>query len=479
MRDVYSSLRWMAVARAITQALSWVSTLLVMRLLSVDDYGLVAMATLFSGYLLFLSDLGLTPALISRREKDPNVLRAATGLSLVVGVALFVLMAITAPLISSYFRNDDLTPLVQVAALQFLVVGISTVPYAVLAIEMKFREISIAGMTSAFATTLVTLWLAWASYGAWSLIIGNVAGGVVKAVHMLVYAGGPMRPSAKLSQLRGVIRSSSLLLMDRSAFYWLMQIDSLIVGRRLGQATLGVLTVGKELALIPVSKLMEIVLPVGVAALSRLNADKVEYGIAYMKSLRMAMLIGFPALWGIALVAGDLVPLAIGEQWRPAALVVQIVAAVLPLRLAAAFSQMALQGLDRPALMLRNTASTLALAAALVLFGSQWGLLGVTIAWAIAIPFSFIVSLRSLCSCLPLSPRDVIVNVAQTAFPAIVMTLAVLAAQSLSTDWTAASRISLCIPVGALVWATTVRIFQPNLWIQGTENVRRMLGRSA
>jgi O-antigen/teichoic acid export membrane protein len=473
--EIFRSLRWVASAKAFSQVVSWVATIVVMRLLAPQDYGLVAMATLFSGFLLFLGDLGLGTALISRRSVPEDVLRAAYGASLAVGLTLCVLTVLAAPLVGAYFQNSAVTGLVRATGLLFIAVGISTVPRALLAVDMRFREISIAGMFSSVLATATTLLLAWRGFGAWSLISGSVAGALVRAVQLHLYVGRLPRPTLAIAPLRGLLRLSGYLLANMSVWYWYEQIDALIVGRRLGDAPLGLLTVGKELAFLPVSKVVEVTNQVALPSFSRLQDNPQNVADAYAKSIRLSSITGFPILWGLALTANDLVYLLLGSKWMAAVIVIQILCIVMPLRFAGALAAAVLQGIGRPDVTFWYTTQTLAISAALLLVGTSWGLVGVGIAWAISIPLGFALSLRALVSCVPARATAVLGDIGLAAAPALIMAVSVAAVQFAMTQSTPALRLTVSITVGCTIWLIAVRICANAIWQELTAFGMRFL----
>lgn len=426
---------------------------------------MVAMAGLLSGYLLFLGDMGLGTALISKREVDPRVIGSAYGVSAVVGLALFLMMVLSAPLISSYFGRPELTRLVQVSSTLFLAVGISTVPRALLAVEMKFREISIAGMASSLTATVVTLSLAFLGAGPYALVLGMVAGGFSRAILLQVFLGRMPVPSLALSPLKGLLRLSGFVLANMSVWYWYTQIDVLIVGRRLGDVSLGLLTAGKELAFLPVSKLMEVTNQVALPAFSRIQDDLVLVADRYSKSVRLAATLGFPILWGMAVTADDMVSVLLGPQWIMAVVVIQAMCVVMPLRLAGAFAATVLQGIGRPDLTFRYTFITLVVSVAILLVSTQWGLVGVTVAWCVSIPVGFYLGLRAVAGQLPVTARYVAKDLVRSALPSLVMVIVVFALKRaflLTLD--PAPRLAVSVIVGMASWLASIRTFSPSYW---------------
>lgn len=455
---------------------SWASTILVMRWLAPTDYGLVAMSGVFSGFLLYLGDFGLGTALISKREADPEVLRAAHGVSLLGGTALFLAMLAIAPLIGRFFANPSLVPLVQCGSILFLVIGASTVPRALLAMKMRFREISIVGLVSSLISTGTTLFLAWSGYGAWSLVVGTVAGGVSKALHLSWYAGRLPRPTLAVARLRGLLRLSWYLVANSAAYYWYEQIDALIVGRKLGDATLGYLSAGKSLAFLPVSKVAEITNQVALPAFSHMQHDPAGTAEAYSKAVRLSLIVSFPILWGLAVTAPDVVQVVLGSKWNQAILVIQLLSVVAPLRLASSFAGVALQGIGRPDLAFSYTLKSLILSVLLLLFGVNWGLSGVSIVWAFSISTVFLLGLKAVASCMPIVRRQIAKELILAAVPALVMAASVLGAQLVLEGVSPIVRLGIASLLGALVWFVSIQALSATHFRELMDVARRFRG---
>ena len=472
---VYNSLRWVASSKLIVQIVSWASTIVVMRLLAPADYGLVAMSGVFSGFLIFLGDFGLSTALISRRETDTTVLEAAFGLSLLGGLLLFVATFCAAPLVADFFSQPQLTSLVRVSGILFLTLAISTVPRAQLAIRMQFRSISYSTVVSSLATTCATLTLAWLGYGPWALVVGTVFGATVRAAHLQLQAGPFLRPSLNLNRLRGMLRLSGYLVAQNTAYYWYEQVDSLIVGRSLGDVSLGSLVAGKNLALTPVSKVAEVTNQVALPAFAHLQLEPRQAGTAYSTAVRLLAIISFPCMWGMAVTAPDLVPLLLGSKWHSAIIIVQVLSFGTPLRLAASVAGVGLQGVGRADLSFWYTLGALILTCLLLLVGVQWGLPGAAIAMSVSMTASFALGVLAISSCMPISRRKVLLDVLRAAAPAAVMATVVIYLRVNLDEVDTLVRLGACISAGIVTWAASSFAISPSHLIELRSTLRRIV----
>ena len=130
--QVLSGVRWTASVRLVSQAITWAMTLLVVRLLTPVDYGLLAMATVFVAFLTMFSELGLGPAVIQRRDVDVPMLKRVFGVILVIHVSLTLLLMIAAPWIAQFYREPRVSPVVRVLSLQFVIAALGVIPDAML-----------------------------------------------------------------------------------------------------------------------------------------------------------------------------------------------------------------------------------------------------------------------------------------------------------------------------------------------------------
>ena len=120
-----SGLKWNAGARLAGQVLNWAVTLVVIRLLAPEDYGLMSMTIVFVAFLGIFSDLGLGLSVVQSRDLDEQLLRKIYGMVLVSHVALFALLFFSAPLVAAFFGDPELVPLVQVISTQFALSAVS------------------------------------------------------------------------------------------------------------------------------------------------------------------------------------------------------------------------------------------------------------------------------------------------------------------------------------------------------------------
>ncbi len=174
-------------------------------------------------------------------------------------------------------------------------------------------------------------------------------------------------------------------------WYFGTQIDIFVAGRMLGSGSLGIYSLARTLASLPVDKLSTVVKPIALPAFSRLQ-DDVDQALLYLgKSMRILALISFPVFLGVSAVSYDLVPAVLGPRWTGVATPLAILAAAMTMRLTGIFLAPFLLGLGHFRTSLVNTCIITTLFGIAYVTGAHWGLLGVCVAAAVAYPLAFLV----------------------------------------------------------------------------------------
>jgi len=173
-QKVLFGLGWSAGAKFLGQLITWAVTIIVMRLLTPGDYGLMGMAGVFIGLLSLINELGFGAALIQKQEIDENTLRQMFGMLLLINFFLFLVLLLIAPLIGSFFHEPRVVPIVRLLSTQFIINPFVIIPYSLLQREMDFKKMSIVEFIAALSGSGITLWLVLNGWGVWSLVWGSM-----------------------------------------------------------------------------------------------------------------------------------------------------------------------------------------------------------------------------------------------------------------------------------------------------------------
>ncbi len=456
---VGSAFRWTAAAKFAAQLISWVGTLFVMRLLAPSDYGLAAISSAVLSIVSMIAEFGFGSALVQSRTLTRDQIRSVFGAALLFALASMGVVAALAPFLAAFFRAPEAQLLIQVASVNLLLYALTTVPDAMLRREMQFRGSSLAELAAGVLATVATVLMASFGYGVWALVLGSVCGSVLRIV--LLYAIVPDRvwPSFRIGEARSLVNFGRNVALARIASYVFSQADVLLAGRILSKTALGEYAVAMHLAMLPLSRVMGIITQVAFPAISQLHRSKRDIRPELLDGLRLTAYVVIPALWGIAGIAPWFVNVALGPHWSNAALPLQIVCAVLPLRLIGTLTSTAVQGVGRPDIDLKNALTGVAVLPPCFLVGGAFGTTGLACGWLVGLPVLMGINIHRTQSVLGISILDALKAIARPAACSALMFLTVrLVAAALHEAANTAAGLGLMIAVGAGVYAACVRV---------------------
>jgi teichuronic acid exporter len=463
-----SGLRWTAGVRLGSQVLTWAMTLVVIRLLSPADYGLLAMATVVIAFLSMVSEIGLGPAIVQKAVIEPGVLNRIFGLVLTINVAICILLALTAPAIAAFYQEERLVPLIRVMSLQFVISSFAVVPDALLQKEMEFRKRSLIDLGGAIFGGGTTLACAFGGLGVWSLVAGTFVSQSWRALGLNFAMGSWCRPSFSFVGLKQYVLFGGHLSLSGVLWFVYTQADVFIAGRWLGKEALGYYSVGMHLASLFNQRISGILNQVAFPAFSSIQHDLHQVGQKVLLASRILSFFAFPTLWGISAVAPEIVTIVLGAKWTPAILPLSALALVQPIRIVQMFVPNAIQGIGRGDVILKNAITACVMMPFAFLVGVNWGLLGLSIAWLVGSPLLFLANSMRNMPALEMRSIHLLKAMAPAAISAAVMFGAVMASRTmLGLDSAHATSLLTLVVVGATTYVAVS-------WFANREGLREV-----
>jgi PST family polysaccharide transporter len=294
-----------------------VTTAVLARLLSPADFGLVALALVFTALLESVADLGVGQALvIVRGDEDDVRSRAHTAFtfSVILGAALTLLTVAIAPLAARFFDQPELTALLAVLGTNFLLRALGNTHYALAQKRLEFRARTVAELADVIVRGLAGIALAMAGTGAWSLVVGYLAGTAV--LTGVLWGLVPFRPRLELRRayLRDLIGFGGTLSAVSVIGAVIANVDYVFIGRVLGPAALGLYTLGFRLPELIVINLAIVAGQVLFPAFAAV--DRGALADALLASLRYTLIVALPCAAALVVLAEPLTLAAFGERWR-------------------------------------------------------------------------------------------------------------------------------------------------------------------
>jgi teichuronic acid exporter len=387
---VVSAVGWSTGIKVAFQIVTWVMTLAVIRILTPDDYGLMAISQVFINFMAIFANLGLGDALVQQENASRPVAAAVFGVSIVLSAILTVLLSLAAYPIASLYNDPRLVLLIQVASLGFLCNGLSTLPRAYLTKSLRIRPMFIMEVSSGLIGSAVVVVLAYAGYGVWSLMLGTLAVNITRLVGFAVLtAEYYVRPTLNLALIRPLYSYGAYRTLSIIAWTLFTSADTLILGRLLGPAELGLYTVALNFAGMPLSKIAPVLNSVAFPAFAMVQVRPAEARFYAMKATRMMAVASVPVFFGISAVAPEIVDLVFGPKWEAATPILAVLSIAITFRAILLVIPNYLLGIGDARASFLCTAFGLLLFPPAFLIGCRWGVEGVCYAWLLGYPVMF------------------------------------------------------------------------------------------
>jgi lipopolysaccharide exporter len=382
---------WQGLAQGVAKAVVLVTTIILARLLSPEEYGLVALALVLIAYAETFADAGVAQALVYL-PRTREAARAALLISIAAGVLLAGGMFAAASAIATYFNDPAVAPLVQVLAVSILATSLSAVPDALLRRELLFHRITAATVIRALGSGSVTVGMALAGYGAWSLAVGTVAGSLLYAAATWILL--PDRVPLQIWRARGRDLRSNLHFGAPAAGSTLLaklifDVDYLIIGGILGAQALGYYTLAFRLPEFVILNVFFVLSTVTFPLYSLARNDPKRLRGGYLKSVQIQAVFGVSAGVGLAVVAPVLVPVLFGGQWADAVLPLVFLALYAAARSLGVGANDVYKALGRPGLSIKISLVRLVILVPVLMYATRWGIVGVACAqFCVALVFA-------------------------------------------------------------------------------------------
>jgi PST family polysaccharide transporter len=306
------------------RVLGFASTLVLARLLTPTDFGLVAMAVVVTAGLELLTLFNLDMALVQVKQLERRHLDSAWTVNLALGSALALAITVLTIPVAAFYREPRLEWLMPVLALKYLIESAANPGVVEFRRALAFRPEFHLQIWPKFAGIAVALPLAWWWRDYRALLAGLLVNATVAC--LLSYALHPYRPSWCLSEARGLFHFSRWLLLNNMMSFLRTRGADLIVGRMLGPASLGIFTVAWELSHLPSTEFLGPVNRVLFPSYVQLAHDPERLRDGFRVTLGWVTLIILPLCAGVAALAYPFVRVLLGEKWLEAVPLVAVLA---------------------------------------------------------------------------------------------------------------------------------------------------------
>ncbi|HUR96227.1 MAG TPA: lipopolysaccharide biosynthesis protein [Gemmatimonadales bacterium] len=361
------------------------------RLLSPSDFGLFGAAAVVVALSQIVSQIGVGPAIVQRKELDDEHVRVAFTISGVLGVVLGVVVWAAAPALAAFYRIPSVEPVLRGVAFLFPIDGLNTVGESLLTRQLRFRlfvAMDVASYVLGYAC--VGVLLAWQGYGVWALVGANLSQVTVRTIGMYLATMHPVRPSLNVRAGRDLLRFGFGHSLAQLGTVLSQQGDNMVVGRWLGPVALGVYGRAYSLMVLPATVFGKTVNRVLFPVMSQVQDERSRLAGAYERSLAVVALVALPISAFLWVVAPEFIPLLLGPKWMAVVLPFRMFSISLLFRMSSKISDASTKaaGAVYSRALLQGVFAVMVVGGSLI--GQRWGIGGVAVAVSVAMGVNWI-----------------------------------------------------------------------------------------
>lgn len=319
-----SGVSWSAAARYTSQGIQLGLAVLLMRLLSPEAYGLLAMAMVLIGFADAFKGMGLKSALVQKHDSTPRQTSTVFWFILMFSACLTALFVAAAPYAADFFGEPNLTGIVQWLSLLFVLGTVGIVPRSGLEKEMRFDALAKVDVTSVVLSGIVATTMAFTGWGVWSLVAQRLV--QVASKNVLVWGYSTWRPGAQFSftAAKELIQYGGNLTGFNMVNRLARAGDDLLIGKFMAAGSLGVYNRAYRLMMLPIKKVIRAVSDVLFPALSAIKNNEERVRRIFLRTVRAISFLTFPMMMGLIVVADVFVLALLGNKWEPAIPIIRV-----------------------------------------------------------------------------------------------------------------------------------------------------------
>ncbi len=436
--------KWLA------QILSWGVTLGVARLLSPEDYGVMAAAAILLGLSDLFAEAGVGRALVQKKGVTALDYAQAFTLSLIFSLTCYLALLGSAGWASRFLRTPELGMVLPVMGATILLVPFRTVPMGILDRRLAMKAQGLLHVISTALQAATVLTMAFLGAGYWSLVAGAIFARVFETLTLIALSGWRPRLSFSVRGARELLSYGAWVSGGSLLWYFYSNSDFVVVGRLEGPIVLGYYSLAFQLMSLPVQKVTANINQIAFPVFCRLEDDPSTVKRWYLRLNVLMIAVVLPTLLGAGLVARDGIAFLFGTKWLPAVVPFQLLCIVGLIGVVGASLISLLNAIGRPDINFKYCAvSACVFPVAFSVAGAYYGVVGVCLAWVIVYSLAVTLLLRLTGKITTITIHELVWAQAPVVVAGAVMAAAVMGVQvALGTSVPLAMRLFAAVSVG-------------------------------
>lgn len=306
---------WSAIDKGGVKTIAFVTSVIIARLLTPSDYGIIGMILVFIAVANIFIDSGMSQALVQRKNRTVSDMSTAFYFNVSVSVTCYLILFLCAPWISKFYNVNELSSILRILGLNIIISAFATVQRANLIINLDFRTIAFVNLSAVILSGIVGIWMAYSNYGVWALVGQQMAS--IGTGTFVYWLNGKWRPDIGFSKDSFLIlwRFGSKLLATGIISTIIREINSVAIGKIYRTSELGYYTRAVQTSDMVAMTTNEVINAVTFPVLSSLQDNREKMKEVYSKMLGMTAFFIFPIMTCLAVIASPFISVLLTDKW--------------------------------------------------------------------------------------------------------------------------------------------------------------------
>ena len=378
-----SGIKWSMLNQVIVQVSNLLIGILLTRLLTPDDFGLIAMVTVFTGFLAVFQDFGLGAYLIYKKEVSDKDYSTIFYTHFIIGIILAVLIFFFSGFIASFYDRKILKIITTVIAISFVIEPLNYVQLTILRKKLDFKSLFFVNSIGVIISGAIAIYMAYQGYGVWSIVVKLLLLSIIKTILLWIISNWKPRLLFSLSSLKEALKYSLPIVGNKSIGYFMRNTDNLIIGKLLGSVALGIYSRAYSLMMLPINQIGGVISGVFFASFSLIKDNIPVFRSNWLKINGYLAFILFPISTLIFIMAEAFVKSILGEQWIETIPIIRILS-IAGAAQGMSFVSYVYNALGDTKLSFRISIFTSSILVLAIVIGVQYNISGIAYAYTIA-----------------------------------------------------------------------------------------------
>lgn len=314
-KSIILGIMWKLMERIGVQGIQFIISIILARLLLPEEYGIIALITIFLNIANIFIQSGFSSAIIQKKEVDEVDCNSVFYFNLSIAIIAYFILYMLSPLIANFYKNPILSSVLRVQAITLIIGGLNAVQNAIIQRKMQFKKLFIVSMVAIIIQGLVGIFMAYKNYKIWSLVISNLVGSIVTTIILWFVTSWRPKLNFSIIRLKSMFKFGSRLLLSSLIDTIYNNLYSLIIGKKYDQEMLAYYNRGQNIPNLLVTNINSSIDGVLFPALSTYQDDKKGMKMLVRRSIVTSSFIVFPIMFGLFAISKPLTIILLTDKW--------------------------------------------------------------------------------------------------------------------------------------------------------------------